>query len=112
MKRFPFLTVALIAASVIVALITSFGADDDVLQWLFIGRPDRVGLEDIAGGQVWRLLTPLSVHFGPLHLLFNMMWLWDLGRMIEARMSLVSPGISCAGPDCSDRSETGLTRPA
>jgi GlpG protein len=84
-KRFPFLTVALIAASVIATLLTSFGADDDTLQWLFIARPDGVGLGDIAAGQVWRLLTPLFIHFGPLHLLFNMMWLWSLGRMMEAR---------------------------
>jgi membrane associated rhomboid family serine protease len=84
-KRLPFLTVALIAACVIVALITSFGADDDRLQWLFIARPDGVGLEDIEAGQVWRLVTPLFLHFGPLHLLFNMMWLWSLGGMIEAR---------------------------
>jgi len=50
-KRLPFLTVALIAACVIVALITSFGADDDRLQWLFIARPDGVGLEDIAAAR-------------------------------------------------------------
>jgi membrane associated rhomboid family serine protease len=35
--------------------------------------------------QPWRLLTPVLVHFGFLHILFNALWLRDLGRVIEAR---------------------------
>jgi GlpG protein len=37
-------------------------------------------------GQIWRLFTPCLLHGGFLHILFNMLWLWMLGRQIEERI--------------------------
>ena len=40
----------------------------------------------IAKGQIWRLVTPVLLHGGFLHILFNMLWLWTLGKQLEERI--------------------------
>lgn len=37
----------------------------------------------VAGGELWRLFTSGFLHFGPLHLAFNMLALWVIGRDLE-----------------------------
>jgi GlpG protein len=46
-------------------------------------RLDGHGFADILRGQVWRLVTPIFLHFGPWHLLFNMGALRYFGGQIE-----------------------------
>lgn len=50
---------------------------------------DPEPLKQVARGQVWRLITPIFLHFGVMHILFNMMWLWTLGRPLEHELGKV-----------------------
>jgi len=85
--KYSRLTATLIAASAVIALLSGLGEDYRVLQFLFISEY-RSGLPEIFGGQLWRLLTPMFIHFGILHFIFNMMWLYDLGSSIEQRQGM------------------------
>jgi GlpG protein len=50
-------------------------------------NPSGPLFEKIGQGEVWRLFTPALLHRDFLHILFNMAWLWILGRQIEERLS-------------------------
>lgn len=43
-------------------------------------------LPEVRDGQVWRLVTPIFLHFGVIHLLFDMMMLYQLGAFMENRL--------------------------
>ena len=79
----PRVTLALVAASVAVTGAMWLAGPERVLPQLLIARPGSPFLADLLAGEAWRLFTPAFVHLGALHLLFNMMWLWDLGGGIE-----------------------------
>ena len=86
------LTFALIVTSVVVCLLSRFGNDPQRILGLFMtdfsnANPFGPSLPEIRHGELWRLITPIFIHFGPLHILFNMLWLRDLGSMIEDRQS-------------------------
>ena len=79
------LTFGLVLACVVVAGLRFGWSDEQVLRALRISNYFKQVLPEVLGGEVWRLFTPTLLHFGVLHLLFNMMWLFDLGAMIEGR---------------------------
>ena len=39
--------------------------------------------ETLATGEWWRLFSPMFVHFSWLHIVFNLLWVWEIGRRIE-----------------------------
>lgn len=97
-------TTALIAGSILVAAVTTDWSDPwrlcdgtgSVLPYLYIApvykKSDgssywypRERLNAIRHGEIWRVFTPMFLHFSILHILFNMMWLRMLGSVIEMR---------------------------
>ncbi len=80
------LTLALIVLSVAVSVLSGLGnSASPILRALFVVpiSPEGYYLAEIDWAQPWRLLTPMLIHFGLLHLGFNMLWLYRLGSQIE-----------------------------
>ncbi len=89
-------TLALVIICCLVALISRLGESFSVVDPLHIASIKITangqismgdGLQDVLHGQVWRLVTPIFIHYGLLHLVFNMMWLLNFGAIIENRKS-------------------------
>lgn len=89
------LTLLLIVVCVTISVLSKLGEATDSLRMFFITDFIREGpvirwmpgLPEISSGEIWRLFTPMFIHFGILHLVFNMLWLYDLGSMVEDRKS-------------------------
>jgi GlpG protein len=41
--------------------------------------------QSIKRGEVWRLITPAFIHYDWMHIIFNMIWLYSFGTLIEDR---------------------------
>lgn len=72
-KRYPVVTI-LILGSMIGAAIVELSAP--LTNRLFFADPDQ--------GQYFQLISPIFLHFGILHLVFNCLWLSMLGSSIES----------------------------
>ncbi|MCA8866441.1 MULTISPECIES: rhomboid family intramembrane serine protease [unclassified Halomonas] len=89
LKQVPVTALMILISLVIFALIAVFG--DQLIVTLTIVPIGISGGELVFGnltqtltsGQVWRLLSPAFLHFGWMHLIFNLMWVWYFGRQVE-----------------------------
>jgi GlpG protein len=88
-QTLPKITTSLLAVSLYVALISSLGRNLEALQPYFISFYIDQGLPEIREGQIWRLFTPIFIHFGLTHLAFNLIMTWQLGELLERRFGPV-----------------------
>lgn len=85
--RIGTVTLGLIAICALVFFVVYIGKREDLLAMMtFVPIIDgrRFGsVSAIWNGQPWRLITPIFLHFGFMHIFFNMWWLKDLGTALE-----------------------------
>jgi GlpG protein len=90
-RRAP-LVLLIAGASILAAILTNFGESmsGGVLPMLLFADPRALVAggdmwSGVRAGEVWRLFTPIFVHFGLMHLVFNLFIFWDFGGQIENR---------------------------
>ena len=64
-----------------------------IRSWLSISTPylspddkDKGSLWEVRQGQIWRLVTPILMHGGIIHIFFNLWCMKDLGSILEWRI--------------------------
>nr|WP_314489811.1 rhomboid family intramembrane serine protease [uncultured Pseudomonas sp.] len=86
-------TTLVIVLCLLVAGVTGLGDNLDTVGWFTFLEVQVRGdylyftsfAQGLADGQWWRLLSPMLLHFGVLHLAMNSLWYWELGKRIELR---------------------------
>ena len=82
------ITAVLTLLCLLVAVFSVLGSQADRVEFLFYPLLDARGvlplLADInSPAEALRTLTPILLHFGELHLIFNLLWLWYFGKQLE-----------------------------
>lgn len=80
-RRLGWLTRGVFVACVLVFLSPFVVGERVYLALLF--PSDWAGL----ASQPWRLLSPMLLHFGALHIVFNLLWWLELGGLVEGRQA-------------------------
>lgn len=74
-----------LVASVLGGLLVQLDPQGLLWPYLLYTPVSDASFDLVYGHQYWRLLTPVFLHFGLLHITFNGLLLWILGTVIESR---------------------------
>ena len=89
------ITLLVFLVAVLVALFSQLGTDLQAVAWLSFFPLVLDTQAYLVNGfehlwqQPWRLISPMLLHFGWLHMVFNLLWWLDLGRRIEHQSKLL-----------------------
>ena len=78
-------TLTLIVVSVAVTLLDILNPASPIIGLWFISQRFDSILPEVRHGEIWRLLTPIFIHFNLMHIVFNMLMLRDMGSLVESR---------------------------
>jgi GlpG protein len=78
-------TLSLIITCVGVFLLSGMGKNTQMVGKLFMSETMGGQLSEVLSGEIWRVITPIFLHFNLLHIFFNMYWLHELGNQIESK---------------------------
>ena len=84
-------TTGLLLLTVLVAVITQLGSDLTMVGYFSISPFDIKNghiyfynsIEVFNKGEYWRFFSPALLHFSVLHIVFNTLWVWDIGSKLE-----------------------------
>ncbi|WP_191600217.1 rhomboid family intramembrane serine protease [Marinomonas algicola] len=92
-KSYP-ITLALILITLFISLITELGRNYTFLGWFTITpivvENNMLYTQSLTSmldtHSYWRLFTPAFLHFSMMHLVFNLLWIWEIGRKLEIKI--------------------------
>ena len=79
-------TFGMMALMMIVAVLTGLAPEKHEELFLRMLFSSDGTMNAIWSGEVWRLVSPIFLHFGILHFLFNLIYLRDFGLQVEYRL--------------------------
>jgi len=95
-KKIP-LVISLLLVSVLLSMAVDFGANIESLKYFTITdfelRGNSVNYFSLSHNfsslELWRFISPIFIHFNIPHIIFNGLWIWVVGSIIEQRQGSV-----------------------